>query len=225
MSKNINAILADMRKAGKMADNKSKGNLGEDAVLALCYERMQKVGKGLLYQSFCYPYQTDENGVCYTGNIVRDQQTGAFTEYTNDHLQDEIDVLYITPYRVFPIEVKSYGRARLDVSDLWFARNGQFVTKSPIAQAEKHARHLYHAIYSVLPDGSPEYIKPMVCFVDNCHLRQERNKYFMNYIPVCVLNNFLSTLQKYNVPAQYNLDLPAIERQLNEVKVSVRKKL
>ncbi len=225
MSNDINAILAKMRKAGKMEDNKSKGNLGEDAVLALCLERKNHVGNGLLYQSFSYPYQTDKNGVCYTGNIVRDQTTGEFTEFTRDTLYDEIDVLYITPYRVFPIEVKSYGKARLDVSDLWFARNGQFVTKSPIAQAEKHARHLYHAIYEVLPDGDPKYVKPIVCFVDNCRLRQERTQYFTDYVPVCILNNFLATIQKYNTPLEYNLDLSAIERKLNNVKVSVRKKL
>lgn len=225
MNKDVNSILASMRKAGKMEDNKSKGNLGEDAVLAICLKRKEQVGNGLLYQSFCYPYQSDANGICYTGNIIHDQETGTFAEHTRGGLNDEIDILYITSYRIFPIEVKSYGRARLDVSDLWFARNSQFVTKSPIAQAEKHARHLYHAIYEVLPDGDPDYIKPIVCFVDNCHLRQERTKYFRDYIPICILDNFLSTIHKYNTQLAYNLDLQAIAHKLNNLQVSVRKKL
>ena len=225
MSKNINSVLEAMRMAGKMTDNKLKGDLGEDAVLSLCLKRKEAAGNGLLYQSFVYPYQTNAYGVCYTGNIVRDSATGEFREYTRDSFKDEIDVLYITTHRVFPIEVKSYGGARLDVSDLWFTRNNQFVEKSPIAQAEKHARHLYHAMYEVLPDGRPEYIKPIVCFVDKCHLREERNNYFHSYIPVCILDRLLSTIHEYNKPLEYNLDLHAIERKLNEVQISVRKRL
>lgn len=225
MKKDVNAVLSAMRKAGKMSDYKSKGDLGEDAVLELCLRRRDAVGKGLLYQSFVYPYQTNANGVCYVGNVIRDDSTGKFVDYSRDSINDEIDILYVTPYRVFPIEVKSYGKARLDVSDLWFARNGSFVDKSPIAQAEKHARHLYHAIYEALPNGDPAYIKPMVCFVDNCTLREERNDYFHDYIPVCIFNRFLATLNEYNTPLKYNLDLQAIAKKLNDVQVSVKKKL
>ena len=219
----INDMLADMRKAGKFSNMQEKGDLGEDAVIAACYERKQKVGKGLLYQSFMYPYQTNRDGVCYTGNIK--YEDGKFVEYTRDSINDEIDVLYVTPYRVFPIEVKSYGARKLEVYDCWFNRNGTPVEKSPIAQAEKHARHLYHAIYDVLPDGKPEYIVPIVCFVDKCKVLDDRPPASRDYIPVCILNTLLKTLNKYNTPLEYNLDLDMIKTKLNQVKVSVKRSL
>lgn len=216
----LNSVLNDMRKAGKIQDMKAKGNLGEEAVLALLQDRKNAVGTGILYQSYMYPYQTDRSGVCYTGNIK--YEDNKFVEYTSDSINDEIDVLYVTPYRVFAIEVKSYGARCLDVYDHWFNRNSAPVEKSPITQAEKHARHLYHAIYDVLPDGNPKYIQPMVCFVDRCKVRDDRETHFKKYVPVCILNNLLATINRYNKPLEYNLDLTAIERKLNEVKVSIK---
>ena len=219
----INDVLASMRKAGKVSDMKEKGNFGEEAVLSICYERKQKLGNGLLYQSFMYPYQSDRSGVVYTGNIK--YENGEFVEYTDDSINDEIDVLYITPYRIFPIEVKYYHARTLEVYEHWFNRNSTPVEKSPVAQAEKHARHLYHAIHDVLPDGDPRYIKPMVCFVDRCKVLDDRSDYFADYLPVCILNNFLRTLNEHNTPLQYNLDLAAIEHKLNQVKVSIKRSL
>ena len=218
---NINDVLADMRKAGKVSDMKAKGDLGEEAVLAICYDRKQKVDNGLLYQSFMYPYQSNREGICYTGNIK--YEDGNFVEYTDTSINDEIDVLYITPYRIFPIEVKSYGAKKLDVYEHWFNRNSTPVDKSPIAQAEKHARHLYHAIYDVIPEGDTSYIVPIVCFVDKCKVRDDRTPYHRDYIPVCILNTLLKTINHYNTPLEYNLALPAIESKLNEIKVSVKR--
>ncbi len=223
----IDAVLGKMRKAGKMRDMKEKGNLGEEAVLAICYDRKQKTGNGLLYQSFMYPYQTDRSGVCYTGNVMfrMEGDNPVFYEHTRESINDEIDVLYITPYRIFPIEVKSYHSRLIEVYDHWVNKSGEFVDKSPVMQAEKHARHLYHAIYDVLPDGDPKYIVPIVCFVDRCEIVDDREKLFKQYVPVCVLNNLLKTLNKCNQPLQYNLDITEIERKLNEVKVSIKQTL
>jgi hypothetical protein len=119
--------------------------------------------------------------------------------------------------------VKSYHARTLDVYEHWFNKNSTPVDKSPVMQAEKHARHLYHAIYTVLPDGNPSYIQPMVCFVDRCKVRDDRSQHFVDYVPVCVLNNLLATINKYNTPLEYNLDLEQIERKLNEVKVSIKR--
>ena len=223
----IDNVLSKMRKAGKMQDMKEKGNLGEEAVIAICYDRKQKTGNGLLYQSYMYPYQTNRQGVCYTGNVVFKMKGDMpeFYEHTRESINDEIDVLYITPYRIFPIEVKSYHSRLIEVYDHWVNKNSEFVDKSPVMQAEKHARHLYHAIHEVLPDGNPDYIKPIVCFVDRCKIIDDREKKFVDYIPVCVLNNLLKTLNKYNKPLEYNLDIAAIERKLNEVKVSIKQSL
>lgn len=219
----INDVLRNMREAGKVQDMREKGNLGEEAVLAICYDRKEKAGAGLLYQSFMYPYQTDRSGRCFVGNIK--YENGDFVEYTSESINDEIDVLYITPYRIFPIEVKSYKARSLDIYEHWFNRGSTPVDKSPIMQAEKHARHLYHALYDVLPDGNPSYIQPMVCFVDKCKVRDDRSQHFVDYVPVCVLNNLLSTINKYNKPLPYNLDLEQIEAKLNSVKVSIKRSL
>lgn len=221
----INDVLGRMRRAGKVQNMKDKGDLGEEAVLAICLDRRDKVGKGLLYQSFMYPYQTNREGVCYTGNVKYESDSDTFVEYTRDSLNDEIDVLYITPYRIFPIEVKSYHSRELGVYEHWFNNAGTPVDKSPIMQAEKHARHLYHAIYDVIPDGKPEYIKPIVCFVDRCTVLDERSKHFVDYTPVCILNNFLQTLNSYNKPLEYNLDLDRISEKLDSIKVSVKRTL
>lgn len=221
----INDVLKNMRKAGKLQNMRDKGNLGEEAVMSVCYERKKKTGNGILYQSFMYPYQTNEHGVCYTGNVMYNTDLKEFEEFTDSSINDEIDVLYITPYRIFPIEVKSYGARQLDVYEHWFNRNGQPVSKSPIMQAEKHARHLYYALYDVLPDGKSAYIVPIVCFVDKCKVRDDRSEHFRNYIPVCILNTLLKTLNRYNTPLEYNLDLQHIERKLNEVKVSIKRSI
>lgn len=219
----INDVLSNMRKAGKVQDMKEKGDLGEDAVLAVLFNRKEQTGNGLLYQSFMYPYQTNAYGVCYTGNIK--YEDGDFVEYTKDSINDEIDVLYCTPYRIFCIEVKSYHAKTLDIYDHWFNRGNTPVDKSPVMQAEKHARHLYHAIYDVLPDGRPEYIIPMVCFVDRCKVRDDRSQHFQIYVPVCILNNLMQTINRNNTPLDYNIDLGQLERKLNEVKVSIKKSL
>ena len=219
----INDVLRDMRNAGTLQDMRQKGDLGEEAVLAICYDRKEKAGAGLLYQSFMYPYQTDRSGKCYVGNIK--YEDGQFKEYTRETINDEIDVLYITPYRVFVIEVKSYKARSLDVYEHWFNRGSTPVDKSPIMQAEKHARHLYHAIYDVLPEGDPRYIQPLVCFVDKCRVRDDRSQHFIDYVPVCILNNLLSTINKYNTPLEYNLALDQIEAKLNNVKVSIKRAL
>lgn len=219
----INDVLKNMRSAGKVSDMRAKGDLGEEAVLAVCYDRKTQAGNGLLYQSFMYPYQTNREGVCYTGNVKYENED--FVEYTDDSINDEIDVLYITPFRIFVIEVKSYKARTLDVYEHWFNRNGTPVDKSPIMQAEKHARHFYHAIYDVLPDGDPKYIQPLVCFVDKCKVRDDRSEHFVDYVPVCILNNLLHTINNYNVPLQYNLDLGAIESKLNSIKVSIKRQL
>lgn len=219
----IDDTLRKMREAGKMQDMKRKGDLGEDAVIEICYQRRQKTGKGLLYSSYKYPYQSNRSGQCYLGNVFN--ENGVLKDYSRDTLDDEIDVLYITPYRIFPIEVKSYRSGTLELYDHWMNRNGQPVDKSPIMQAEKHARHLYHLICDVIPDGKWEYIKPMVCFVDKCTLKDDRSPYFQQYIPAFVLNRLLSKLNTYNTPLEYNLDLLAISEKLTKSCTSIKKTL
>lgn len=225
----VNDILARMRQAGKVMNIKEKGNLGEDAVLDLCLG-IKRACNGILIQSFEYPYASNAQGKNYTGNIKL--ENGQFVEYTDQKgLQDEIDILLITGFRIFPIEVKSY-KANIRIYDHWMERdnNGpsmpsgmQKVDKSPIAQCEKHARHLYHQIYEVLPDGRPEYIVPMVCFVDRCTVDDDRSARCQAYLPVTILNTLRQTIYNYNTPLQWGLDLNALRRKLTAIKTSTRK--
>lgn len=215
--KNINNILKDMRKAGKLMDMKGKGNAGEEAVLQLTLQRLYNTG-GIVYHSFKYPYQTNRKGITYLGNVK--YENGEYVEYTDAKngrtLEDEIDVLYISPYRIFPVEVKSY-HANLEVFDYWMKKQGVMVDKSPVSQAEKHARHLYHALYDVLPDGDPHYIVPIVCFVDRCKLVDNRSEEQIGYLPCCILNNYNITVARNNTQLDYNLDVEMIANKLKEI--------
>lgn len=220
---NINGLLDKMRKAGKVQDMKGKGSAGEEAVLQLCYDRMKSKGRGILMQSFMYPYQTNRSGVCYTGNVMYENNT--FVDYSSDSINDEVDILYATPYRIFLIEVKSYHARNLYCYDHWLNREKVPVDKSPIAQAEKHARHFYHAVNPVIPCGDPSYIVPIVCFVDRCTVTDDRSPEMQEYVPVCILNNLRSMLNKHDKPLQYDIDLPSLEAKLHSVKVSVKRNL
>jgi hypothetical protein len=225
---NVNAALAAMRDAGKLRDNKGKGNLGEDAVLALLHGYMCKRG-GLLHKSFTYPYASDKNGRVHLGNIFL-QEDGTYIDITKQ-LNDEIDILYVSPFRVFPIEVKSY-HATMEVSVANLKKNGKvdFNTvegkedapkrhKSPLWQAEKHARHLYHKIYDVIPDGNPKFIQPIVCFVDRCTVKDIRSSDHKVYMPVTILNNLIATVMDYDYPLDgLALDLKEIGRKLDSIK-------
>ena len=218
-----------MRNAGKLRDIKQKGNLGEDAVLSICLDIKRSLG-GILIQSFEYPYASNQQGKNYTGNIKL--ENGQYVEYTDiKGLKDEIDVLLVTPTRIFPIEVKSY-KANIKVYDHWMDRdnNGpgapkgmQPVDKSPIAQAEKHARHFYHQMYEVIPEGQAAYIVPIVCFVDKCTVNDDRSPRNQVYIPICILNTLRQTIYSNNVQLRYGLDLAAVKRKLLEIKTSTRK--
>lgn len=225
----VNSILRNMRNAGKLMDIKGKGDLGEDAVLNLCLE-FKRGCNGILIQSFQYPYASNREGKNYIGNIK--YENGEYFEVTDRQgLEDEIDILLITPYRIFPIEVKAY-KANIQIYDHWMKRDNNGpgkpkgmieVDKSPVAQAEKHARHLYHQLSPVLPDGQPSYIVPIVCFVDKSVIDDDRSAANQAYLPVTILNTLVSTLSKYNVPLRYGLDLDAVRRKLKEIKISTRK--
>lgn len=212
----INSILAKMRASGAI----EKGALGEDAVWSLLCNRPNKC---LLYNSVRYPYQTDRNGVVYLGNIKYDN--GEFYDISNEDNEDEIDCVYITRFKIFLIEVKSYHAKRIDVYDHWINRVDAPMDKSPVAQAEKHARHFYHAVYDVIPDGDPNYIVPVVCFVDRTLLRDARSSHFKTYVPVCTLNSLNKVINKYNQPLKYELSFKDIKQRIKDISISIAKEV
>lgn len=214
-SDTINQHLAEMRAAGKVTDYKAKGAAGELAAIDVVHAYYMQRG-GILKHGFMYPYATNHSNQVYLGNIFWDEEQKKYTT-VGRRSNDEIDILYISYFNVIPIEVKAYHERNILIKDDWMWRRNQKVDKSPIAQAEKHARHLYHQLYDVIPNGDPRYIKPMVCFVDECAGKDERSPSMVNYLPVCVLNNLKSTLCNIDVQGQYTLDLEMIEKKLKSI--------
>lgn len=212
----VNDHLAAMRAAGRARDIKKKGAAGELAALDIVHT-YRAVRGGLLKQGFTYPYASNRQGKTYLGNIFWDEEAGRFYDLTRQ-LNDEIDILYISNYRIFPIEVKSYHDSTMVVEHGWLYRQGRRVEKSPYAQAEKHARHLYHQLYDVIPDGDPRYIIPMVCFVDACRVDDKRSPEMQYYLPTVPLSSLKTVLMDRDTPVgEYTLDLSTIEKKLKSI--------
>ena len=215
----INKNLRAMRAAGKVMDIKAKGAAGEAAAFDIVHEYRTKRG-GILKQGFMYPYASNRQGQVYLGNIFWDEEKQKFYDMTKQ-LNDEIDILYISNYRVFAIEVKSYHDKTIVVTDKWMERQGKKVEKSPFAQAEKYARHLYHQLYDVLPFGDPRYIVPVVCFVDESTIDEQRSDKMRYYLPMTILDNLKQLLIDRDLPVDadsgYTLDLDMIEKKLKSI--------
>lgn len=215
----INQNLKAMRAAGKVMDIKAKGAAGEAAAFDIVHEYRTKRG-GILKQGFMYPYASNRQNQIYLGNIFWDEEKQRYWDMTKQ-LNDEIDILYISNFRVFTIEVKSYHDHTIVVTDTWMERQGKKVEKSPFAQAEKHARHLYHQLYDVLPFGDPKYIVPVVCFVDESTIDERRSPAMQYYLPMTVLDNLKQFLIDRDLPVddvnRYTLDLKMIEKKLQSI--------
>lgn len=210
-SSDINATLEQMHATG----GTGKGTVGERAVLQICESFYQDMG-GILFHSYSYAVDKDlpgnikcgEDGHFYVENL------GTFTE---------IDVMYVSPYRVFPIEVKAYAAKKITLTDDRI--QGCYKTdKSPVHQNEMHCRHLYSHIYKALPNGDTRYIIPIVCFVDHCDIEDKRSDWARKYIPVINLNYLKGYIARVNKPLEYRLDLNAMDRVLTEAQTSVERK-
>lgn len=190
-----------------------KGSYGEQAVFAICEEFYQQQG-GILIHS--YSYKVDPN---LPGNIK--YHNGLYIE--NLGTSTEIDVLYVSKYRVFPIEVKTYKAKQITLTDDRIA--GCAVTdKSPVHQNEMHARHLYSTIFRGLQKGDPNFIVPIVCFVDKVdRVVDNRSDWQKNYIKLSVLNTIKDLIAQCNQPLGYQLNLTLMEKLLRESMMSNEK--
>lgn len=207
----INVCLQKMHSAS----GTDKGVYGEQAVFKICESLYQQNG-GILYHS--YSFKTDKDKA---GNIKIGPQGNLMLETLSS--TTEIDILYVTRYRVFPIEVKAYKAKEITLTDGRIS--GCFMTnKSPIHQNEMHARHLYTRIFRCLPGGCSDYILPVVVFVDECKLIDKRSGWQKSYIYKATLHNFEDVITTLNVPGEKVLDLINIDKCLTEalVKYSVR---
>jgi hypothetical protein len=203
MDKEINALLKSMHSK----EVKEKGTTAEMGVVKICEEFYQEYG-GILYHSYTYKVDKD-----LQGNIKRNDNGNLYVE--NLGATTEIDILLVTPFRVFPIEAKAYRTKKITFTD--DGVSGCAVTnKSPIHQHEMHCRHLYSHIFKSLPDGDTSYIVPIVCMIDKAQLEDKRSSWQKDYIKLCTINSLREVLIKYNVPGKYMLDLKSIDMTLKE---------
>lgn len=207
LDNSVNNLLGKMRNAG----GTGKGSFGEQAVFKICESHYQKEG-GILIHSYSYKVDKDQ-----AGNIKKKDDGHLYIENLGD--TTEIDVMYISKYRVFPIEVKAYKSKKITFTDDAIA--GCLITnKSPVHQNEMHCRHLYSRIFKVIPDGRTDYIVPIVCMVDNAVIEDMRSDWQKEYIKLCILNNLDQVITEFNKPLSYQLNLASIDKVLKEVMVS-----
>ena len=211
--KDIDAILKEMHNSNGVA----KGDPGERAVLKICEEFYQQQG-GILYHS--YEYTTDRE---LPGNVKKDENTGNLY-IENLGSTTEIDVLLVTPFRVFPIEVKAYRAKKITFTDKEIA-GCRVTSKSPVHQNEMHCRHLYSSLFKALPNGDTSYIVPLVVLVDKCTVVDERSDWQKEYIKICTLNTLRKTLIQYNTPGDFKLNLTSVDNTLKDIRTSYNKYL
>lgn len=192
----------------KMHEHQStdKGSFGEKAVFEICEEFYDNEG-GILIHS--YSYKTDPQ---QAGNIKKShgqlyvERLGEFTE---------IDIMYVSKYRIYPIEVKAYRAESIQFKDdgIYGCRT---TDKSPIHQNEMHCRHLYSSIFRALPNGDTSYIIPVVCMVDKCDITDARSDWQKEYIHLCTLNTLRSFILETNTPLECKLNLALVDNILKE---------
>lgn len=208
---NLNSSIDGLLNKMHSTRDTGKGTIGEKAVFKICEEFYQKKG-GILVHSYSYKVDKEQ-----AGNIKRADDGHHYVENLGD--STEIDILYVSKYRVFPIEVKAYKAKNIVFTDE--AISGCYITnKSPVHQNEMHCRHLYAHIFRALPNGRTDYIVPIVCMVDNAAIEDRRSDWQKEYIKVCILNNLSATIEAYNTPMDYQLNLAGIDKVLKEEMIS-----
>jgi len=191
---------------------KEKGDLGESIALSAIkrYDKEVNNTKSLIYQGFKYSYTAS-----VPGNAVYDKTSNSFKSFDSGSFDDEIDILYITEYRIFIIEVKARSGTWVFKDDWSFVRN-EPSEKCPAAQTEKHARQFYSRCYPYIPDGNPEYVKCVLCFVDRVKLLDKRQHDYG--IKLSILNTLLMEISKLNVPLDRRIDIGGLETQLQLIR-------
>lgn len=212
LNNSVDDLLGRMRTSSQTG----KGTFGEQAVFKICEQFYQKEG-GILIHSYSYKVDKDQKG-----NIKKGDNGQLYVENLGD--LTEIDVLYVSKFRVFPIEVKAYKAKEITLDDAGIY--GCYKTdKSPVHQNEMHCRHLYPHIFRALPDGCTDYIVPIVCMVDKCSIVDKRSDWQKDYIKLCVLNTLEDTIRKYNTPLQCRLNLQLMDSILKEAMIKHEKYL
>ena len=193
-------------KLSKINDER-KGELGEKIVFEILGRYKKTISSAVLINTLAYPYYQNAEG-----NVkLKDNK---FVTVSDSDTQDEIDVVLITPFRIFLCEVKAY-RYSITFTDLWTYRPKGPVEKSIPLQAEKHARHFYYNFFDVIPDGKQDYIIPLIVIADKGEISDKRNPEWKRYIPVTNLNSLNKTVSVLDKPLEYKID---VKRVLSAIK-------
>lgn len=212
LNSSVDQLLGKMRTSTQTG----KGTFGEQAVFKICEQFYQTQG-GILVHSYAYKTDRDQ-----AGNIKKGQNGQLYVENTGDYT--EIDVLYVSKFRIFPIEVKAYKAKEITLKDDGIY--GCYKTdKSPVHQNEMHCRHLYPHIFRTLPDGDTRYIVPLICMVDKAKIIDARSEWQQMYIQLCVLNTLQQVIERNNTPLDYQLNLQLMGNILKEAMISSEKYL
>ena len=206
----INGILAEMRqiKAApgvETEQTRKKGALGEKAAAAALRRYIAKNG-GRLFHSVTFGYAKNSAGVEYPGNLnYKDEKL--FETGSGGINNDEVDLMLVTPRRIFLVECKAYRQSvgELRTTDYWTFRGTAPMSKCVLCQTEKHAWHFYHRFYELLPEGNPKYIIPVLAWVDSARFVDERS---VADFPVTSLNGLGRTISLLDKPLEYLIDVP-----------------
>ncbi|MER2114152.1 MAG: nuclease-related domain-containing protein [Solibacillus isronensis] len=206
----LKAIFTD-----KSLSPQDRGEIGERAVTRLGVYWASQYKDHIWQSSYMYP----QGPVHQTQNSMEAEPV------------TEIDLLIITPYRVFVIEIKTvYGIMKIDEnSQIEISKTGEFTgdfeKKNYFQQNEMHARHLYYHLAPVLPDGKPEYIIPLVVVAGNMRFEDHRPEHLIKAYPIVTATNLYQTLTELNQPLEYLLNINKIKTILVEKRVLDKQRL
>ncbi len=208
LKKDVDHILKDMRDAkSKSSDATAKGSFGERAVLKILENYYQRNG-GILIHSYSYTVDKTQ-----PGNIKINESGKPYFE--NLGSTTEIDVLYVSKFRVFPIEIKAYKAKTITLTDGGIS--GCYKTdKSPVHQNEMHCRHLYGFLFRALQEGNTDFIVPIVCFVDEADIIDDRSDWQRSYVKLSILDTIEDLITECDTPLSHQLNLDLIDKLLKE---------
>lgn len=210
MSKGIeNSTVKDFIDKMRTSSGTDKGVWGERAVLRLLLDLYRERG-GILIHS--YEYDTDPT----KGGNIKNENGRVYMERLGS--ATEIDILYISQYRVFPIEVKSYAADQITLTTQGISGCAT-TNKSPVHQNEMHCNHLYSHIAEGI-NGNPQFIVPIVCFCtweNKPVINDNRPEDERGYILTCNINTLLDTIKACDTPLGYRLNLDQMDRMLRRV--------
>lgn len=143
----------------------------------------------------------------------------------------EADLLVVTPYNVFVIEIKTiYGKMKVNEDyTMEIVNQGDFrgnhEKKNFFRQNEMHCRHIYYHLHDILPNGDSSYIKPLIVMTGKMKVFDERNKSDKIRNPLVITNKLIPNLSRMDKPKDFLLDINRIRKRLDKIRVLDKQRL